>query len=786
MLPTKVDEDQFNSFRAKRQAERDAKRTLLAKEFPLLFGTDSKSRSTIGKYVNKPVPTTSLNPITPGKRKTQSTLGMKPMVDENTNSNGTHNIPSRMSTLVPNQKNNRKKSDVFSNAVQSPKKASRQTVAATSNARGSFLNYRSFSSRSNTQAPIAEVEMFGAEKEKDAASEEVSLPQEEIHEVIDPLQEQVHDVLDYLFETNEVDEGTHRRLSSQAFQKDSLRRLSMRASLVAEPQVADTTTTTAAPENHHEDAAVDESLEIDDMDVLQALRTYISTLDSVPESQPVEHAPAVRAPVVQQAETPAVPVRTPSRARNGFASPTPNTRVISITSPTGSHFKRPKQLSSPNPIRFPSRSRRESNGIDEEEVQQNMKTPPPAPVVTKATAPVSPNPMRLADAFRRGSVSGRKSMAATAKAQAASVVDDDDVLGLLATMDDVGSLPTTETTASKAERSKSKKQQQRRRSSAASNLPAALDPTGGDDDSLVFHLGEGGPQRKSILNSPSLKTMRVSFLTQAPVSNRATAMAEAIAAATEEVSATMVAPTTTTVASMMDLACSSTDALVAALDVVIDSLPVETTAVATAAIIDQPSVQTDAPVDNVPQLKTKETSPVPSTTVVEAVSVPQPAVEPIAQPPAVPAEPEATAAVSAAETVVAEPVVAKPDVAPTVVPVESTVAPVAAAAAEEMVVFHPRQMIYMEAMKRGVVCAELSKCMHVAASSKSSSPQVKYMIHVSMLPLPGNPAMYESLHMVLWKRFSEFRIFHQQLLSCPGVNVERIPVLPSRQIASFG
>lgn len=790
MLPTKVDEDQFNNFRAKRQAERDAKRTLLAKEFPLLFGTDSKSRSTIGKYVNKPVPTSSLNPITPGKRKTQSTLGMKPMVDENTNSNGTHSVPSRMSTLVPNQKNNRKKSDAFSKAVQSPKKASRQTVAATSNARGSFLNYRSFSSRTNAQAPVAEVEMFGTEKEKDVASEEIPLPQEEVElALMDPLQEQVHDVLDYLLQTNEVDEGTHRRLSSHAFQKDSLRRLSMRASVAAEfPQPpVDQATATTAPSNHNEDAAVDESLEIDDMDVLQALRTYISTLDSVPETQAVEHAPVVRAPVVQQPETLPVPVRTPSRARNGFASPTPNTRVISITSPTGSHFKRPKQLSSPNPIRFPSRSRRESNGVDEEEVQaQSMKTPPPVPVVTKASAPVSPNPMRLADAFRRGSVSGRKSMAATAKAHAASVADDEDVLGLLATMDDVASLPNTNAAASKAERRKSKKQQQRRRSSAASNLPPAFDPTA-DDDSLVYH-GEGeGHSRKSILNSPSLKTMRVSFLTQAPVSHRVSSMAAAIAAATEEVSASMAAPAASDAsdasgASVMDLACSSTDALVAALDVVFDSLPVE--AMAVADVPNQPPVTVDSSVE-----ETKETPTIPSVTVVEDVPLPQPSIEPISQPPVVPSVPE-EAPVSAVESVAAEPAsapvpapVAAPVPAPIVAPVESVAVP---AAAEEMVVFHPRQMIYMEAMKRGVVFAELSKCMHLAGSSKSSSPQVKYMIHVSMLPLPGNPAMYESLHMVLWKRFSEFRQFHQQLIACPGVNVERIPVLPSRQIASFG
>jgi hypothetical protein len=40
--------------------------------------------------------------------------------------------------------------------------------------------------------------------------------------------------------------------------------------------------------------------------------------------------------------------------------------------------------------------------------------------------------------------------------------------------------------------------------------------------------------------------------------------------------------------------------------------------------------------------------------------------------------------------------------------------------------------------------------------------------------------------MTLLKRFSEFKQFHQKLVSCPGVNIERIPVLPSRQIASFG
>lgn len=755
ILVTKVDNEQFNSFRAKRQAERDSKRALLAKEFPLLFGNDAKSRSTIGKYVNKPVPAVTHNPVTPVKRKTQSTLGLKPLVDENVDANG-----STVSTTKSANKN-RKKSEVFSKVVQSPKKSSRQTIAATTNSRGSFLNYRNFSSQ---KKPVSEVEMFANEKE----SESILLKDQDESQLIniDPLQEQVNDVLDYLLETNEVDEGTYRRLSSQAFQKDTLRRLSTRASfsskmlddeILNEATTAKTTTTAVessddiitASESNTEDASID----IDDMDVLQALRTYISTLDTVPESTIAVNRDSMGVPLI---------VRAPSRSRNAFGSPAPNTRVISVMSPTGNHFKRPKQLSSPNPIRFPSRSRREDANTDapqqqsrQEEIglhdkQSSQKTPPPTLSTSKSSSLVSPNPMRLADAFRRGSVSGRKSIVAMSNKKAPvgqqfmtnmDMSMEEDVLGLMAAIDEPEILNTT-----KAGNDRRKSKKQRRQSTSGVSLPLNDSNTHAEEDIAIAkvessHNPDQSFPRNSILNSPSLKTMRVSFFTQTTEKSKTNISTEFSAVSVVE---DLIAKEQAELvrAPSEEPGCCSTDKLVSTLDSVVDPEP-QSDIKSSAAITD--SAQENTGPSNV-------SSDVLVTTEPEKDIV-------------TPSEPTTTVQV-----------------------VNDTAPQVKSAITEdEIVVFHPRQMLYMDAMKRGVVLAELSKSIRVDSGSASSSAQnFKYMIHISMLPIPGQPAVYNTLHMVLLKRFSEFRHFYQSLVTCAGANVERIPVLPSRQSVSLG
>lgn len=781
LLVSKADVEHYSSFKARREAEKEAKRQLLAKEFPLLFGNDAKSRSTIGKYANKTIPAASHNPVTPGKRRTQSTLDPSVYNDENSNGNGAFHTSEKpkvsyKSSDSQSGKNGRK--SVANRPTQSPKKSSRQTIAATGNARGSFLNYRSFSSQKNI-APIAEVEMYSQEKDSENdASQMMENGANNCFE--DPLQEQVSNVLDYLLEKNEVDQGTHRRLSSHQFQKETIRRLSMGERESMKIEVS--TTTTEQPNTNNDEA----SFEIDDMDVLQALRTYISVIDttSAHSSKVVE---------VDGSESKAEVVVTRAiRPKNGFSSPTPNTRVVSITSPSGSHFKRPKQLGSPNPIRFPSRSRRDS-GLDEDipanEIRNSVKSPPPA-IQNKNLAPISPNPMRLADAFRRGSVSGRKSLQSARKSnakheQSMSFMENDDVLGLMTTMEDSDQLATDNASAQKR---KSKKQ--RRRSSAASAQPAM------EDTQLIYTTGkndmddEHPSRRKSILNSPSLKTMRVSFIAPPVSADIPSSTSDAIVP-TSSIGAQF------SVASFLAEEGGATTSLVEALDTMMNQFNSEPSVIAVnvndvrdeATVVTPEVIPVPLAAETVAETTNESTLISIQTSYLETV----PNVNEIQSSKSVTTDEQ----VSKVSTETAQKIVLNEEIQTSNPAIEEKIpqasTKTAPEEAEELVVFNPRQSLYFEAMKRGIVVAELCRCLHLPSPTPSSNSTsgstnryVKYMIHVSMLPLPGNPHMFASMTMTLLKRFSEFKQFHQKLVSCPGVNIERIPVLPSRQIASFG
>lgn len=95
------------------------------------------------------------------------------------------------------------------------------------------------------------------------------------------VQEQVLDVLDYLLELDEVDEQTYRRMSSQAFSAKTLKRLSMTMQPSAAPVVVPVAAETVSAEGDvpMESAypAQQEDCVIGELDVLNALRNYLSS-----------------------------------------------------------------------------------------------------------------------------------------------------------------------------------------------------------------------------------------------------------------------------------------------------------------------------------------------------------------------------------------------------------------------------------------------------------------------------------------------------------------------------
>ncbi len=155
------------------------------------------------------------------------------------------------------------------------------------------------------------------------------------------VQDQVLDVLDYLLELEEVDEVTHRRMSSQAFSIKSLKRLSMALPPAAkkttsseldaevdlnahgEPVAEETETTEAETVEEADgvqnrrssdvpmDLAYPESQEdcvIGELDVLNALRNYLAVVNREAEKKAAEAAVVVEVAVVEE---PAVEITEP-------------------------------------------------------------------------------------------------------------------------------------------------------------------------------------------------------------------------------------------------------------------------------------------------------------------------------------------------------------------------------------------------------------------------------------------------------------------------------------------
>lgn len=266
---TAEDIARYEAFKARRTNRKEETRARLAAEFPLLFGKDAVARSTMGKYSSK-------HPTTPNKS------ARKPPVNDNENVAASSNDLLLGSTIDLNaslgksigpagvskrQKKNNRKRNKKAAAVNATVDESQAIVEP-----ALAVNRQSLSGQ-DVSAPTIE------------SPETASGEQDESSPVGD---EQVQDVLDYMLECNEVDEKTHRRLSMQAFSAASIRRLS-----VVEGNDQET-----ASEQEKEQVDVDQSLEVTDLDVLNALRVYVSTLDHEVTS------PEVNDQAVTSAETP--------------------------------------------------------------------------------------------------------------------------------------------------------------------------------------------------------------------------------------------------------------------------------------------------------------------------------------------------------------------------------------------------------------------------------------------------------------------------------------------------
>lgn len=292
---TKSDAERFAEYKAKRMEQKNANKARLAAEFPLLFGQDEKTRSTIGKYTNKAYPTT------PSKKTVKKAAVA--IVDEN--KGFSKSAPIAIANPQPR-------------VALSPKKMSLPAYTK----KPSMISFvGSFSSSNNVIEPF-EMEMKDVLRKapllKAPATAAAAVAVEEIEPTVeDNFSDQLNDALGYLLESNEVDLSKHKRLSTHSFSKETIRRLSIhssseikrlemkRASIL--PQVASAVeeskelmpalVTANEPEAMQPSStkeAVEEAeenpLEVDDLDVLNALRIYIAQLG---DDDDVEPAPAV-------------------------------------------------------------------------------------------------------------------------------------------------------------------------------------------------------------------------------------------------------------------------------------------------------------------------------------------------------------------------------------------------------------------------------------------------------------------------------------------------------------
>lgn len=256
-------------FKAMKIAKREADRDKLAREFPLLFGKDAAQKSTIGKYSLKPASKT------PSKRKFVD----EDVPDENIGVNKLNQtLPSR-----PTPGKNKAFKPSLSSTLKP--KTSTNTTKFSKTTPGGFFGFGA--KKASTHPHVEEIA-----NEVEMTNEHILHKVESVeHErVIDNkpavFVEQVQDVLDYLLENNEVDEKTYRRLSSVNFDAQAIQRFSHIPS--------ESFDDTQAKENNHQIAIVPEEIEnsneqmpveemvINDLDIVHALRNYITTMEVLP------------------------------------------------------------------------------------------------------------------------------------------------------------------------------------------------------------------------------------------------------------------------------------------------------------------------------------------------------------------------------------------------------------------------------------------------------------------------------------------------------------------------
>jgi len=306
--------EKLANFRQKRLAKKIADREKLEAEFPLIFGNKQKP---VIAYPSKY--TTKINPSTPGKRKITVTN------DENA-VNGTNSVAQKPSNIPTSAAKKAKLSATLSGSqpLTSSKKVSSIPVS-TKQAKRSFLSLV-FPSRTK----LVEQESVVVQN----VHESPSIPAESIpvlqnvessmsfaqpesivaeHQEAEPVEETVRDVLDYLLESNEVDENTHKRLSRQSFTAHELKRLSVgvckrvsfalptddsakskstqNREIAEEGSICEEETSMVVADIANSDyigeldalyEPIREECQIGDMDILFALRNYISTLDASP------------------------------------------------------------------------------------------------------------------------------------------------------------------------------------------------------------------------------------------------------------------------------------------------------------------------------------------------------------------------------------------------------------------------------------------------------------------------------------------------------------------------
>jgi hypothetical protein len=282
LLQTKqTDAERYAEWRAKRDAQKSSSKDKLAQEFPLIFGKDSKARSTVGKYTNVPVaestpskkkplgqsstPITkkndkaplSTNKKTPGKDGKKgkavgfgSTLKSSTVVVvNNENKNGNIQANKNNNTNSSNKQLGKKKPSFFNFLGSKSGSSSQQTVVVIEeNQNYSSDSNDNYQLNSDSMIELSSfhpaLELMNAlsmdlEEEQENNKPFISLHQEQLstedetteaveapEPSLEALGEKVQDVLDFMLETKEIDNFAHRRLSGQRFSTDVFRRLS--------------------------------------------------------------------------------------------------------------------------------------------------------------------------------------------------------------------------------------------------------------------------------------------------------------------------------------------------------------------------------------------------------------------------------------------------------------------------------------------------------------------------------------------------------------------------------